>query len=253
MVIGQSKLRQPTQLRLVDDVYQSLETAILSGHLPPGERLIEARIGEELGVSRTTVREALLKLERQGLVVNNPRRGTFVTRLSQADALDLGYARALLECFAVSIGHAAIDEQTLAQLEACCEEMSTCVLPEDLPRLIGIDLAFHRLLVESSGSSRLLELWSSLNGQIGALFIRGVEHQHANTAHVVTLHRRLVTAVRGSNVAALQQAVFEHYVRPPADAPNHGAVLQQAIATISPHYIVSERPGDDLGNDGHKE
>ena len=103
-MVTQPKLRQPSHLRLVDDVYQSIETAILSGSIPPGERLVEARIAEELNVSRTTVREAILKLETQRLIVNNPRRGTYVTRLSEADALDLGYARAVIESFAVTIG-----------------------------------------------------------------------------------------------------------------------------------------------------
>src|SRR5262245_59354157 len=66
------QLRPPSRARLVDDVCQSLEEAILSGRIAPGERLREAWIAEQLGVSRTTIREALLMLERQGLVVTKP-------------------------------------------------------------------------------------------------------------------------------------------------------------------------------------
>src|SRR5262245_34001185 len=85
------KLRARRRARIVDDVYRSLEEAILSGRMRPGERLVESKIADHLGVSRTTVREALLMLERQGYVVSKPRRGTFVTRLAREDALDLCY------------------------------------------------------------------------------------------------------------------------------------------------------------------
>ena len=237
-MVDQPRLRPPSQLRLVDDVYQSLESAILSGQLPPGERLIEARIAEELGVSRTVVREALLKLERQSLVVNNPRRGTFVTRLSQEDALDLGYARALLESFAVAIAHPQLDAATFAQLENYLAEMAAAKLPQDLPRLIQIDLAFHRLLVERSGSARVIDLWSSLNGQIGALFIRGVEQQHAQIDDIVALHQGLLDAVRSPDVAVAQQAVLEQYVRLPAGAPGQGPALLHAAQMIAAQFPV---------------
>ena len=192
----QTTLRQPSHLRLVDDVYQSLETAILSGSIPPGERLVEARIAEELDVSRTTVREAFLKLEQQQLVVNNPRRGTYVIRLSEADALDLGYARAVIESFAVTIGLNQFTAEDFTALEDHLAVMATCALPADMPQLLRIDLAFHGLLVKNAHSPQLINLWSGLNGQIGALFIRGVENQHANTADIVDLHRQLLEAVR---------------------------------------------------------
>lgn len=237
-MLEQPKLRLPNQLRLVDDVYQSLESAILSGQLPPGERLIEARIAEELGVSRTTVREALLKLGRQRLVTTNPRRGTFVTRLSQADAYDLGYARALLEGFALTVGYAHVDSQTFADLEACLACMARCRIPQDVPELVQIDLAFHRILVERSGSVRLIELWASLNGQIGALFIRGIERQHADVEAVVAMHRDLLEAVRSPDPTVLQQAVLDHYVGSSTGAAEVAPLVHQAIQTLAPSYLA---------------
>lgn len=243
-MVTQPKLRQPSHLRLVDDVYQSLETAILSGSIRPGERLVEARIAEELSVSRTTVREAFLKLETQRLIVNNPRRGTYVTRLSEADALDLGYARAVIESFAVTIGLARLDEQDFATLEEHLAAMETCTLPAELPRLIKIDLAFHGLLAESAHSAQLMNLWSSLNGQIGALFIRGIENQHARTEDIVALHRQLFDAVRTHDPRVVQRAVLDHYVRIPHDNAKYEASLLNTLQTIAPLYRVgsSEEP-----------
>src|SRR3712207_3144547 len=154
------KLRPPTRLRLVDDVASSLEDAILAGRVRPGERLIETRVCAELGVSRTTLREALLMLERRGLVRGEPRRGTFVTRLSRDEARDLCLVRALLEAYAVGTGYARLDEATFARLDALVAEMATCRLPEETPRLIRLDRDFHGLLVRVADSARVRELWA---------------------------------------------------------------------------------------------
>src|SRR6185437_10597492 len=101
-----------------------------------------------------------------------------VTRLSRADALDLGYTRALLEAFAVTVGYTRLDESRVHELEALLAEMETCEIPREFPRLVTIDLDFHARLVELAEMPRLFELWSSLNGQVGALYIRGVEEMH---------------------------------------------------------------------------
>src|SRR6266496_6551541 len=189
------QLRTPSRSRLVDDVYRSLEEAILSGKMRPGDRLIETWLAEHLEVSRTTVREALLMLERAGYVVSEPRRGTFVTRLPREEALDLCYTRALLESFAVRAGYTRVDTLVIEQLQACIGQMRLCRLPDDVPRLIQIDLAFHRNLIDLAESRRLIDLWSSLNGQIGALVLRSLEQLHANIEDVVAFHQLLLDAI----------------------------------------------------------
>jgi len=228
------KLHQPSRLRLVDDVHHSLQDAILSGRMRPGERLVEMWISEQLGVSRTTVREALLMLEHDGLVVSKPRQGTFVTRLSREEAADLSLVRALLEGFAVSAGSPRFKEDALAQLEGYLDEMRLCRLPDDYPRLIGLDLAFHRLLVEGAQSPRLLELWASLNGEIGALFIRGMEYQHGDIDDVVALHRRLLDAVRSGDPHVAQQATIEHYIGAEESGLGYDVPLMRLIDMLTP-------------------
>lgn len=225
-------LRAPNRGRLVDDARQSLEEAILSGQIKPGERLVETWLSEQLDVSRTTVREALLMLERQGLVETKPRRGTFVARLSPQDSLDLGYARALLEGYAVRIGFAKIDEPLLRRLDHLIDEMSICRLPIDTPRLIQLDLDFHRLIVEICESPRIIELWSNLSGQIRALFITTMENQHATVDYIVTFHRQLVAELRQGDQQLAQEAVLRHYVRNPDSS--HSQAIGAAIDGIAP-------------------
>jgi DNA-binding GntR family transcriptional regulator len=236
------KLRAPSRARLVDDVYRSLEEAILSGRMRPGERLVESWIAEHLEISRTTVREALLMLERQGYVVSKPRRGTFVTRLAREDALDLCYNRALLESFAVRAGYERIDNRVLGQLESCIDQMISCRLPDDVPRLIQIDVTFHRALIEVAESRRLTEIWSSLNGQIGALVLRSLEAQHANIDDVVAFHQKLLDAIRSGDPQIAQQAVIDHYVRKEErDAVRHTR-MQQLISVLAPAYQADFHP-----------
>jgi GntR family transcriptional regulator, rspAB operon transcriptional repressor len=236
------KLRPPSRHRLVDSVYHSLEDAILSGRIRPGERLVETWIAQQLQVSRTTVREALLRLEHEGYAVSKPRRGTFVTRLAREDALDLCYSRALLESFAVSSGYACLDETLLGELESCLDRMSTCRLPGDVPALIQIDLAFHRPLIELGGSRRLVELWSSLNGQIGALVLTSLENQHASIGDVVAFHRQLLDALRSGDAQIAQQAVIDHYVRGEDRDARRLAQMRQLIDALAPAHSVDVHP-----------
>jgi DNA-binding GntR family transcriptional regulator len=231
------KLRTPSRARLVDDVYRSLEEAILSGRMRPGERVVETWLSEHLEVSRTTIREALLMLERAGYVVSEPRRGTFVTRLSHEDALDLCYNRALLESFAVRSGYSRIDEQLISRMSTLLDQMRQCRLPDDVPQLIQIDLAFHRPLIELSGSRRLIEMWSSLNGQIGALFLRGLEQQHASIDDVVAFHLKVLDVIRSGDPQLAQQTVIDHYVREEERNAQHAAMIQQLTDTLGAAYL----------------
>lgn len=212
----------------------------------PGERLIETKLCDELGVSRTTLREALLKLERRGLVRLEPRRGTFVTRLAREDALDLCRARALLEAFALSSGYHRLDASTFAALDNLLNEMERLNLPEDVPRLIGIDLAFHRLLIQCANVPRVVELWSSLDGQMSSLILSSIEHHHAGIVDVVAFHRALLDAVRSGDVAVAREAVLIHYVGNGNGHPSEGEVSLAEAAEIIASLVGHEsRPSRD--------
>ncbi len=236
------KLGQLRSARLVDEVRQLIEESILSGKVRPAERLTETWITEELGVSRTTVREALLMLQRQGLVTSSPRRGTFVTRLSRADALDLGYNRALLEGHAVRVGFHRLNEELFARLEALLGSMRDCSLPEDTPRLIQLDLAFHQLLVEAARSPRLLELWSNLNGQIRALYLTTLENERADIVYVVEFHEQLLAALHSGDPRVAQRAVFEHYVRRDRDNDPQQLDLLDETADAMAEFMLGPAP-----------
>jgi DNA-binding GntR family transcriptional regulator len=256
--IGVTKLRPPSRLRLVDDVAHSLEDAILAGGMRPGERLIETRICAELGVSRTTLREALLMLERRGLVRSEPRRGTFVTRLSRHESRDLCLARALLEAYAVTAGYERLDEATFARLDHLLDRMAACSLPDQMPTLIQSDREFHGLLVRVADSARVRELWASLDGQMSALILSSLEHHHASAVDVADFHRALVHALRSGDVAVAREAVITHYLgnddeegAPDAATLNEVAVVIEALArrAVRPSQIETNHGESAAMND----
>ena len=181
-------------------------------------------------------------LERAGYVVSEPRRGTFVTRLPREEALDLCYTRALLESFAVRAGYTRIDTLVIERLHACIEQMRLCRLPDDVPRLIQIDLAFHRNLIDLAESRRLIDLWSSLNGQIGALVLRSLEQLHANIDDVVAFHQRLLDAIESGDAAVAQQGVIDHYVRQEERDLVRLALMQQLVGTLAPAHQADFHP-----------
>ena len=171
-------------------------------------------------------------LERQGLVVSRPRGGTFVTRISREDALDLGYTRALLESYAVTVGYERISAAVLAAAAADIVDMGECSLPRELPRLLQIDLAFHRRFVECAQMPRLLALWSSLDVQIGALYIRGIEEFNISSEFVISFHQDVLDAIASGDEALARHAVLEHYVRF-NDATQVRSISQEStIATL---------------------
>lgn len=207
-------LELPDKARVVDHAYRSLQQAIFSSKLRPGDRLIEHQLCKELKVSRTTVREALLMLKRDGLVQSVPRQGTFVTDLSPTAAWDLCMARALLEGYAIRAGFRGFDARLFSELRQITAEMSRCVLPKDIGRLMELDMTFHGLIVDRAQSRQLEGLWSSLNGQIRALYLYYVEHIGVTTPdHIVMMHGQLVEDLASQDLIQAEKGLIEHYFK----------------------------------------
>jgi DNA-binding GntR family transcriptional regulator len=116
-----------------EHAYAAVRTAIVENRYPPGHRLIEQRIAEELGLSRTPVREALRRLEAEGLVVSERNRGAMVRPLSQTEIVDLYGLRIRLESYAVELATERITEQELAELASAADAFG------EVRRAVGID------------------------------------------------------------------------------------------------------------------
>lgn len=146
---------------LAEQVYASLKKAMLEGDLRPGERVKELEIARSLGASRTPVREALSRLEQEGLVQPFPSGGLTVVELSSNDIEQLYGLLKVVEPYACELALENITEKQLEKLESICARAEE--LPkEDNERRIDLNRRFHEMLIEVTGHRRLIELVTNL-------------------------------------------------------------------------------------------
>lgn len=136
-------------------VAERIREAILGGMLTPGERLKEEQLARELGTSRTPVREALLRLQSEGLVDAAPNRGATVRRYGRSELVEMYELRALLEGHAGRRAAERIDEDDIADLRASCDRFARLAGGRDLHGLVAENAAFHRAVWRAAASERL--------------------------------------------------------------------------------------------------
>ncbi len=151
---------------LRDVVFQTLRKAILRGELKPGERLMEIKLANRLGVSRTPIREAIRMLELEGLVVNIPRRGAQVAKITEKDLKDVLEVREGLEEMAIKLACIRISKEQLDALYEASRNFEKEIHTPDLTRIAELDEKFHALIYQASGNDRLVQLINNLREQM---------------------------------------------------------------------------------------
>lgn len=153
-------------LPLRDVVFQTLRNAILKGELKPGERLMEIQLAQKLGVSRTPVREALRKLELEGLVIMIPRRGAIVADITVQDLNDVLEVRQALEELAVCKACDCATEDQLKALKQAANDFKRCTESEDLLGCVEADMEFHEIIYAATNNKRLQQMLLNLREQM---------------------------------------------------------------------------------------
>jgi DNA-binding GntR family transcriptional regulator len=202
----------PSSRILSDHVASQIRGAIISDQLKPGQRIVEREIAEAMQTSRGPVRDALLLLEREGLVVRYPHRGTFVTELSLEDAEEIYTLRQAIEGLAVEY---VLQRATPEDLDGLDEQVQQMVeeveAGYDLGKATELDLEFHRTLCRISGHRRLLEAWEALSAQTRVLLLT---HRRRNprdfTERAVEWHRSLVQAIRLGDLELAREELQKH-------------------------------------------
>jgi DNA-binding GntR family transcriptional regulator len=202
----------PSSRILSEHVARQLRGAIINDQLRPGQRIVEREIAEAMQTSRGPVRDALLLLEREGLVVRYPHRGTFVTELSLEDAEEIYTLRQAIEGLAVEYVLQRATSEDLDGLDEQVQEMAAEVeAGYDLGKATELDLEFHRTLCRISGHRRLLEAWEALSAQTRVLLLT---HRRRNprdfTERAVEWHRSLVQAIRLGDLELAREELRKH-------------------------------------------
>ncbi len=145
-----------------DAVTRALREAILSGKIRPGDRLLQDELARQLGVSRQPVREALRRLQSEGLVVQTPQRGLLVREFTKADLQENYYLRQLLESEAAQSAAERITSAELQELKALNQAMIQAVASDDTSTLVELNVQFHRRIRESARMPALFRLLEQL-------------------------------------------------------------------------------------------
>lgn len=190
------------------EVFQKLRSAILSGELQPGTSLREAHVAKQLSVSQVPVREALLQLEHLGLVVRVPDKGTYVTKLTRAEMLQLIEVRIHLEDLAFRLATKNITPEIEVELRKRLAQLQKCINAKDHLAVAEADLKFHEAVWKASGNTVLEKALDRLC--IAAYAFVGLQRQAKGEKLVTVSHEVLLDALLSGDSKLISKRIKEH-------------------------------------------
>lgn len=190
-------------------VYSEIVRLISSGHYPPGVRLDEQQIAEELGVSRTPLREAISKLVKDGLVEHRPYKGNYVRQFTAREVFDLYEVRKGLESMAVRFAIPNLTQGSIAELRTILGEIESALIASDLEAYGFADKRFHDAIAQLSGNQTLITLLTHLSGQVQ--LIRTMANQDPSIVEITAMERpEIVDAMAVRDVSRATALMEEH-------------------------------------------
>jgi len=205
--------KQPFDLRihrpLGEIVFDYLRESILKGEIKPGERLMEVAIAEKLGVSRTPVREAIRRLEKENFVRMIPRRGAFVADLTTKDIKDVLELRKELEGFASYLAAMRMDDSDKRYLKTIMEGFIESLEQKDRYGMLEKDNEFHELIFKASGNNKLIDIVLDLHDQFQR-FRLIYFNEFDNYLELMTSHKKIYDAIVAQDAVEARKYAEEH-------------------------------------------
>ena len=200
------EIRVPT---LADTVADTLRTSILAGKFSGGERLYEAALAREFGISRGPIREALVLLEGDGLVENIPRRGKFITQLDSQTIDEIYSLRRVLEPYAVELVIDRMSHEIEAALSLALAELDAAIASGDAVAVAEHDIAFHALVYGLSGHGKLKRTWDDIISSKLIMLVNLTTRTH-DIAGPSENHQLIVDTIMTRHVERSRALIVEH-------------------------------------------
>lgn len=201
--------KKETQISLNQKAYTEIRRRILNGELSAENPLSEYQLAEELELSRTPVREAVKRLEREGLVESIPNRGTFVSELTVKDISEIYQVREQLEGYAARIAAETMSNEGIKRLEEEITTLNTLASEGHLVEIVASDIRLHKLIIASTQNSRLITLLETLDDQmhrVRAIFPQSSQWLEATLAE----HTNIVKAIKARNGLEAEKMMKTH-------------------------------------------
>lgn len=203
------KLNVKEDLSLKESVFRTLRQAILCGELKPGERLMEIPLSESMGVSRTPVREALRKLEEEGLIIAEKNKGASVAPITERDLIDVLEIREVLDELSVRLACRNMKKNEVSLLHKNLEGFPAVIATKDPEKITAHDVKFHDIIYESTGNKRLIQLMYHIQQDMYRYrleYIR-VDEDHSS---LYEEHDQIVKAIQKKDVDEAEAAIRLH-------------------------------------------
>lgn len=206
---GELKMDVNEYLPLRDVVFNTLRQAILRGEMEPGERLMEIQLAQKLGVSRTPIREAIRKLELEGLVVMIPRKGAEVAHITEKDMRDVLEVRCTLEELAVTLACKNVTDERISELRAANKVFEAAIISKDVVNIVDADVQFHDIIYAMTDNARLIQIINKLREQMYRYRLEYVKNARTHSI-LISEHNDIIEQLSKKNVEAAKSVVRQH-------------------------------------------
>lgn len=196
-------------LPLRDVVFNTLRQAILRGELKPGERLMEIQLANKLGVSRTPIREAIRKLELEGLVLMIPRKGAEVADITEKSLKDVLEVRRALEELSVKLTCDRITKEEMQELETAAENFRKTLKSKDITEIAEADVRFHDVIYNATKNQKLIQLLNNLHEQMYRYRIEYLKKEEVYPK-LLKEHKEIIARIGNGEKEAAARIVCEH-------------------------------------------
>lgn len=196
-------------LPLRDVVFNTLRQAILRGELKPGERLMEIQLANKLGVSRTPIREAIRKLELEGLVLMIPRRGAEVAEITEQNLRDVLEVREALEELSVKLACEHATQAQIEEMKQAAKVFEESLSGDDVTRIAEADVAFHDAINMATDNQKLIQILNNLREQMYRYRLEYVKDARTHSI-IISEHNDIIKQIRDKNVPVAKTVIHQH-------------------------------------------
>lgn len=206
---GELKMDVNDYLPLRDVVFNTLRHAILRGEMEPGERLMEIQLAQKLGVSRTPIREAIRKLELEGLVIMIPRKGAEVAHITEKDMKDVLEVRSALEELAATLACNNVTPERIDELKLANKRFEAAIVSKDVVDIVDADVHFHDIIYAMTNNQRLIQIINNLREQMYRYRLEYVKDARTHSI-LISEHNDIIAKLSKKNVEETKTVIRQH-------------------------------------------
>lgn len=203
-----------------EKVYEEIKSAIIAERLKPGQQLNERKLAEELGISRTPVREAIQMLESEGWVKTEPWKGTYVLDITEQDIEEVFQLRMSLETLVIELIIQKIDQKEINRLDEFVKQQVDYCKEYRADEFIRTDRDFHMYLADLTGNRRLIQILNNLSDMMRRLGIKAIKTQE-RYKETIEEHKNIVKGLKEKNLLKAKEAMMHHVLKTKENVYKH--------------------------------